>query len=103
MTHLIQLLLPLYDRTGRHFRNDLYEQVARELTERFGGITAYTRAPATGLWEDPSGRTARDEIVVYEVMVEFPDADWWAAYRRELEGRFDQEELVIRAQEIQRF
>ena len=31
--HLVQLLLPRYD-----------EAVSRELTERFGGVTAYARA-----------------------------------------------------------
>ena len=33
-------------------------------------------------------------------MVEDLDEDWWSSYRRELERRFSQETLVIRAQEI---
>jgi hypothetical protein len=35
-------------------------------------------------------------------MTETLDRDWWAGYRRELEQRFAQEELVIRSQEVER-
>jgi hypothetical protein len=35
-------------------------------------------------------------------MTETLDRDWWAAYRRGLEQRFAQEELVIRSQEVER-
>jgi hypothetical protein len=37
-----------------------------------------------------------------EVMVERLDPEWWAQYRRELEGRFAQDEMVVRAQEVRR-
>lgn len=100
--HLVQILLPLYDRTGRQFAGAFYDQVAQEVTERFGGLTAYARAPATGLWEGRPGQATRDDIVVYEVMVERLDAQWWAAYRKVLEARFVQEELVVRALPMQR-
>jgi hypothetical protein len=72
------------------------------LTDAHGGVTAYTRAPATGLWERESGETVRDQVVVYEVMVEQLDQDWWDNLRRGLEAQFAQEELVIRAHSIQR-
>jgi hypothetical protein len=35
-------------------------------------------------------------------MVDALDADWWAAYRKDLERRFAQQELVVRAQEMNR-
>ena len=90
--HLVTLLLPAYD-----------EEVAHELTERFGGVTAYARAPAKGLWkETPQHGTTHDDIVVYEVMVDTLDEEWWRQYRRTLEQRFAQKELVVRAQEIRR-
>lgn len=89
--HLVQLLLPRYD-----------AQVLKELTERFGGATAYDRAPAKGLWKPNPQETVRDTIVVYEVMVESLDAAWWARYRRDLEARLAQQELVVRAMEIRR-
>jgi hypothetical protein len=100
--YLIQLLLPLADGDGRRFAAALHDEVAAELTGRFGGLTAYARAPAAGLWEERPGKTTRDDIVVYEVMAEALDAAWWAAYRETLQGRFAQDELVIRAQEIRR-
>jgi len=100
--HLVQLLLPLGRPGGARFPAQLYRDVTRELTERFGGVTAYNRAPASGLWEEEPGRTERDDIVVYEVMVDALDTAWWAHYRRILERRFEQDELVVRAQPMQR-
>ena len=99
--HLVQILLPLRDPAGRAFAGFEYSRIARELTQLFGGVTAYTRAPAAGLWNE-DGETTRDDIVVYEVMVEALEPDWWAGYRRELEARSQQQELVVRAQETRR-
>jgi len=95
--HLVQLLLPVYANDGARIAASLYREVARELTERFGGVTAYNRAPAKGLWEEKPGRTEHDDIVVYEVMVEALDPGWWREYRSTLEKRFAQDELVVRA------
>ena len=100
--HLVQLLLPLHDSAGRYFDRELYAEVSRELTDRFGGVTAYSRAPATGLWKETPSQTTRDDIVVYEVMVPTLDAAWWRKYREALEERFEQTELVVRAQDIRR-
>jgi hypothetical protein len=97
--HLIQILLPLFDNHGEHFSEELFGNVRRELTERFGGLTAFTRAPAQGLWQD-EGQTKRDDIVVFEVMTQEFDAGWWRTYRRALEKQFRQDNIVIRAQEI---
>jgi hypothetical protein len=97
--HLVQILLPLYDNAGAALPRALYERVREELAGRFGGLTAFTRAPAEGHWRD-EGETRRDDIVVFEVMTDALDAAWWGAYRRELEGRFRQEAIVIRAQDI---
>ena len=102
MTHLVQLLLPLGDGDGKPFPKSLFAEVAAELTGRFGGLTAYSRAPATGLWEERPGKVERDDIVVYEVMVDELDPAWWSGYRAALERRFAQDELVIRAQEVRR-
>ena len=99
--NLVQILLPLYDPDGVRFPAAQFDAVARELTRRFGGLTAYARSPAAGLWEE-HGHTQRDDIVVYEVMVESLDPYWWAGYRERLEDEFRQKELVVRAQEIRR-
>ena len=101
--HLVQILLPLRSPHGNAFPGAEFARVATELTDRFGGMTAHTRAPASGLWqEDRGGPTEHDDIVIYEVMVDELDPAWWAEYRRTLELRFAQQELVIRAQEMRR-
>ena len=97
MPFLVQLILPLYDNDRRPFSPTEFLRVRRELTERFGGVTAYTRAPAEGFWEDADGHTRRDDVVIVEVMAEMLERDWWAGYTAELAGRFDQEEMVVRA------
>ena len=100
--YLVQLLIPVRDESGRRFPRSLYEDLSRELTDRFGGLTAYTRAPAAGLWEEDSGTTVRDDVVIYEVMTESLDERWWRDLRARLEREFDQQELIIRAQAIHR-
>ena len=95
--HLVQILLPLRDNEGRAFPPDLYGEVRRTLKERFGGMTAYSRAPAEGSWKDGE-ETVRDDIVVLEVMADELDAPWWSGYRADLEARFQQDVIVIRAQ-----
>jgi hypothetical protein len=95
--HLVQLLLPLRDNEGTPFPRAAFEQVRAELTERYGGVTAYLRSPASGVWKDEGGEVARDEVVMVEVMVGRLERRWWAGYRRALEERFRQAELVVRA------
>jgi hypothetical protein len=98
--HLVPILLPLWSNSGKQFSKDLFDQVREELVERFSGLTAYTRAPASGLWQESGGKTVHDDNVIYEVMVETLDRDWWADYRSRLEKRFRQEQLIVRAHRI---
>lgn len=98
---LVQILLPLYDNEGREFGAEPLGAVRRELTERFGGLTAHMRAPARGLWKTDEGAVARDDVVMLEVMAEALDRSWWSAYRGTLEQRFQQEQIVIRASRIE--
>jgi hypothetical protein len=96
--HLIQILIPLYDNQGRPFARAELERVRDELTDAFGGVTAYLRSPAHGIWkEDATGEEAHDDVVMVEVVAERLDRPWWGAYRGELERRFRQEEMLIRA------
>jgi hypothetical protein len=100
--HLVQILLPVYDAAGKRYSQAENERVTRELTERFGGLTAYVRSPAEGLWKQEPGTTVLDDIVVYEVMVEHLDRDWWSHYRAQLSMRYGQQDLVIRSHAIER-
>lgn len=95
--HLVQVLVPVYDNQGERFAPAEFERVRHELTDRFGGVTAYTRAPAQGAWEDEEGRVRHDDVIVVEAMVEELDRAWWSAYRKQLARRFRQESFVVRA------
>lgn len=86
--HLLQILLPIHDNSGQAFPHSDYSEVRKELTERFGGLTVYTRAPAEGMWKPNGNQTSRDDIVVFEVMASQLELQWWSEYRRELELRF---------------
>ena len=94
--HLIQILLPLEDNAHKRFPRAYYSHVAKELTEKFGGATIYSRAPAQGLWQDESA-TVSDTIIVVEVMVESPAPRWWRVFRERLEEKFRQEQIIIRS------
>lgn len=95
--YLVQMLLPLYDNDGRKFEQAAFAEVREQLTQRFGGVTAYMRSPATGLWKKDSGDIDRDEVVTVEVMVESLDRRWWRGYCREVARAFRQDALVTRA------
>lgn len=97
MGYLIQILLPRYDNEGQAFGYEPFAETRQELLDRFGGITAFLRAPASGLWKAGDGSVSRDDIVIMEVMAPGIDRPWWQAYRRRLEGRFRQDEVVLRA------
>ena len=98
--NMVQLLLPLWSNSGERFPRDFFDQVSKELLDRFSGLTAHIQAPASGLWEEDDGKMVHDEIIIYEVMVEKLDFSWWSAYRRLLETRFKQNKLIIRAYAI---
>jgi hypothetical protein len=97
---LVQILLPLADNAGRRFDGADYGRVRTELAEHFGGITSFTRAPAEGMWKE-GGHTNHDDVVVFEVMVRDLDHSWWERYRAELERRFRQEAIVVRALKVE--
>ena len=97
MAHLVQILLPVRDNEGRPFAGDVHGLTRRELLERFGGVTAYQRAPATGLWEGGSEGVQRDDLVLFEVMANTLDRPWWRSYAAALADRFRPEEVLVRA------
>ncbi len=99
--YLIQLLLPLHDNENEEFPAGLFASVRQELTNRFGGVTAFIRAPAVGLWKE-SDEVNRDEVVMFEVLAEDLEREWWAAYRQTLEEEFRQDEVLIWAAAIEK-
>jgi len=98
--HLVQIFLPLDDNDGNRLPPETFDRVRGELVQRFQGLTAYSRAPADGLWRQPDKGTARDDIVIYEVMAPALDQDWWKHFRQKLEKTFRQHTILIRASEV---
>lgn len=98
--HIVQILLPLCDNDGRPFSREAIRAIQGELAAAFGGLTAYTRAPAEGVWT-PEGAVTRDDIVMVEVMTENLDRGWWRDFRTRLERELHQQSLVVRAYGIE--
>jgi hypothetical protein len=99
---VVEIFLPLQCNDGSPQPRALFGAVRAELVERFGGLTAYARAPAEGLWEPHEGKLREDSIVIFEVMVEELEHHWWAAFKAGLERKFGQETLLIRASPAER-
>ena len=72
---LVELFMRLSDIDGERFSHSIFDEIERILTDRFGALTSYPRAPASGIWTHASG-SAHDELVVYEVMAEKLDKRW---------------------------
>jgi hypothetical protein len=94
--HIIQILLPLFDNAGDAFTPDILKGLQEELLARFGGLTAYTRAPAKGIWGSTS-QASVDDIVIVEVMAETLDSKWWHDFRLRWQKTLRQETLVVRS------
>ena len=97
--YLIQLLLPVTK--GDSSADQSIREVRRELTERFGGVTAYTRAPAHGVWVDETNTEIHDDVTIVEVMAKEVDHDWWSSFRKKLEDELQQDVVVVRATAIE--
>lgn len=94
---LFQIVLPLYDNAGAKLPRADFNTTLAELTDTFGGATAFTRSPAEGFWEKPEGGLQRDDVIVVEVMADGRNDAWWESYQARLQKRFKQDTILIRA------
>lgn len=99
--HRVEIFLPLRRGDGRPVERAELDAIKGQLADRHGGVTAYLQSPAEGLWAE-GGRREEDRIVVIEVMTDRLDTAEWTGLKADLERRFQQEEIVVRAQAIQR-
>lgn len=97
--HLVEILLPMNDNEGRPFDSEKFSAVRERLTERFGGLTAFTRSPAQDTTRERD-KTVHDEIIVFEVLTETLDQQWWMSYQRRLETDFQQDKIIVRASAV---
>jgi hypothetical protein len=99
LMYLIEIFLPLCDNRGAPFAPGDFAEIRSALTEKFGGLTAFSRAPADGT-EKESGRERHDELIVFEIMTDTLERDWWSSYRQSLERKFRQDRILIRVSEV---
>jgi hypothetical protein len=97
--HLIEIFLPLRDNQGCAFAASDFADIRQTLTEKFGGLTAFSRVPADGTDKD-GGQERRDELIVFEVMTDTLERGWWSTYRQDLERRFRQDRILIRMSDV---
>jgi hypothetical protein len=100
--YLIQFLLPLHDNDKQSFPKDYFDTVRQTLTDRFGGVTAFLRSPASGLWKESDEEFAQDKVVMFEVISSELEGEWWNGYRIELQDKFSQDEVLVWASQIQK-
>ncbi|MDK2741269.1 MAG: hypothetical protein H8K03_20175 [Nitrospira sp.] len=98
--HVIQIFLPVRDNNDQSFPGENYTRIRQALATQFGGLTAYTRAPAEGLWKDEQNAARHDDIVIFEVMAAELDEQWWQEYKQELVNMFSQDDIIIRVQNV---
>jgi hypothetical protein len=89
--YLVQFFIPVFGQQGNRFSRCQYEQVERELVNRFEGYTAYSCSP------DDRSQLQVDELIIYEVITDRQDRPWWTDYRHSLEQRFQQKQILIRS------
>ena len=100
--YLIELFLPLADNNNQAFESEYFEEVQQHLTEKFGGLTAFTRNPAEGLWKQgKSSKVHHDNIIIFEVFASTLDKPWWKRYKEELKTTFQQKDLIIKVVKIE--
>jgi hypothetical protein len=98
---LLQIFLPLYNNQGLPFPKAIFDKIREDLAKRFGGVTAFVRSPAVGVWENDAGAVCHDDVVLFEVIVDAVDRDWWSSYRGKLERQFSQDSILIHATDIE--
>jgi hypothetical protein len=98
---LVQIFLPLYNNQGHPFPKALFDKLREDLAKQFGGVTAFVRSPAAGAWTNDAGAVCHDDVVLFEVIVDAVDRDWWSSCRGKLERQFSQDTILIHATAIE--
>lgn len=100
--HLVKIYIPLASNSGVAFAPEKFSAVKKELLDQFGGLTAFTQAPADGLWEQNSNSLDHDKIVIFEVLTKTLNPRWWDKYRKKLEQEFSQDSIQIFSQKVRK-
>jgi hypothetical protein len=97
---VVELFIPLEKPDGTPTPSATLERIKSELTERFGGVTAFLQSPAEGAWKPKSRAIIHDRVAIFEVMVRDVDTVWWRGYRQQLEAELEQEQILARLYQV---
>jgi len=90
----LELFLPASNNEGSSFPDSNYSELEKELTERFGGVTIYSRGAVEGKWKNETTSTS-EPMVVYEVLLAEFEETYWTTLKRRLEKKFSQKEIMV--------
>ena len=97
---VVELFLPLEKPDGSAVAADVFDRIRGELTDRFGGVTAHLQSPAVGAWKPEAAEVIHDRVVIFEVMIEDVDTEWWRQYRHQLEEELNQQRILARLHQV---
>lgn len=101
--YLVEIFLPLYDNDGGPIDKASFAITRDEFSSKFGGVTVHSRAPVKGVWKEAEDhKICHDDLIIFEVMSDDLNRNWWHGHKRTLETRFRQEAVLIRAQVVER-
>ncbi|MFI5452940.1 inorganic diphosphatase [Pedobacter sp. UC225_61] len=96
----IELFIPVYSKKGKSFPKKYYSSLHQKLTDKFGGLTMYSRVPVTGFWKENSSATLKEDIIVYEVLASEIDEKFWDKLKKWALKTFNQDEIMIHVSSI---
>ncbi|MFD0941497.1 inorganic diphosphatase [Pedobacter boryungensis] len=91
----IELFIPVYNKKGKPFPKKYYTNLHQKLTDKFGGLTMYSRVPVIGFWKENTANTVKENIIVYEVLATEIDDKFWSKLKKWILKTFAQEEIII--------
>ena len=97
---VVELFIPLEKPDGTPTPAATLERIKSQLTDRFGGVTAFLQSPAEGAWKPESRAIIHDRVAIFEVMVRDVDTAWWRGYRQQLETELEQEQILARLYQV---
>ena len=92
---LYQLYLPLTYNDGRSIEEEKFNLTRQELIDRFGGLTTTPPGfPLEGWWHS-AGMVVRDDIVMWTVVTQSDENEFFVAYKELLKQRFVQDMIYV--------
>lgn len=93
---LIQLFLPTTAENGKAFPGTYFHAVKQKLSKKFDSLSVYLKSPVIEHIKDDGPTLAKDTVLVYEVVSDSVETDYWSQYQQFLQKQFKQDDIVIR-------